>query len=505
MRTAYGGYCQVGAKADTDKTGVNAKAGRGDNFRKPEKAASRNKPNKSRNVREKPNGSQKPESADTPRRPDKVVHDSREKPDNMTKPDGKTSDKVDKISSAPVNVGGADKGADCTGIGECASGLGCVLGACAPAKQERERCDDDGECAAGLTCYVPLYANHSLAISGCVRVLDAGAACNCSKPGNTGLTPASPLCGRGLVCSADSCKPALRLGEKCGASSKPGLCEQGTRCVVEDGKETGLCHTVMPLFSRCDLPLLTCEVGNVCSNSTGKRGDRECVKANPADKVPEKTGKAYNPVGSDEVVYDKPIRGAKTDSQPNDKTNKAANSGSGDKSPKGGKERGASCSEGECASGLGCVFGTCGTPRKEFERCDDPAECAAGLVCYTPLYANHTFGASGCVRELSAGAACNGAVSKDLTPASPLCGRGLACSADACTPAPRLGEKCGAAGKPKLCEHGTRCVVEEGKATGLCHTVMSIFSRCDLPLLTCEVGNICNRDSLVCVKPNAEG
>lgn len=294
MRTARGGYCRYGSEGsagDSSSSKMEEKGGNnpvsvrddedGDPAVSPEHVVADNL----RSSPELPNAdfpskTPEPDAASNPTvRADPARVDT---PSNSPEPESATSEMT---GGAPTDTGlagnstqaGKPEGSSCFAASECISSLACVLGQCAPPKKELDLCDGTEECAAGLTCVAPLYTLDGPTVFTCVRLVAAGAACNSADPARLAWPPASPQCGRGLVCSEDKCVRAPRLGDPCGAGGKPGLCEHGTACVLDAGAPTGVCKTVIPPFSGCDRPLTICGPGTICNNFPGKRASRECV------------------------------------------------------------------------------------------------------------------------------------------------------------------------------------------------------------------------------------
>lgn len=115
---------------------------------------------------------------------------------------------------APVPAGGV-----CLGEDECADGLRCVSGRCAPVAREGERCETPFACAAGLACQQTFTTGGSCMATTCSEAgRDTG---NCRTTRPTGRACREDLrCNPLEVCALEStatgtCRRIPRRGESC--------------------------------------------------------------------------------------------------------------------------------------------------------------------------------------------------------------------------------------------------------------------------------------------------
>lgn len=150
--------------------------------------------------------------------------------------------------AAPVSLGGA-----CLGADECADGLRCVEGRCAPLARAGETCGDPHDCVAGYACHTT-YSN--------------GGACmatTCSEAGrDTGNCRTTRSTGR--ACSPDvMCRPLEVCAYTNAATS---VC----RAIPTQGQSCeGFMHWNCPAGLVCELTSHTCVVpraGGTCGIAT---------------------------------------------------------------------------------------------------------------------------------------------------------------------------------------------------------------------------------------------
>ena len=215
--------------------------------------------------------------------------------------------------AAPVAAGGV-----CLGEDECADGLRCVSGRCAPVARQGQACSQLHDCADGLACHMTYSTGGTCMATTCSEAgRDTG---NCTTTRSTGRPCAADLtCAPLEVCALDTtamgqCRPVPGPGESCdgfvGFECLEGLvCELSSKTCVEPrlGGECGVtgeaqdqacgadlgcdartdgtnvCIARIPEGGACTME--SCRAGLHCSTSTRRcerdRGEGDsCVNGN---------------------------------------------------------------------------------------------------------------------------------------------------------------------------------------------------------------------------------